>query len=282
MIIALIYVRRMIRRSDGQLVLLRDNWKGVILACIVLSNKVWDDFHMRNLDYCRVFKGLTVDRVNTLERSFLITIDCACNVSPSVYARTHFEIQDMIALLKIEQGKSREKMKNRRFSFTRAKVHPGQLDFRTIEQSIAPLENSPMPLSPYSRCSEISHSSRLPFDGANSLSPTENFPITPQLSVVDWNNVSNETINGNESVKHSDQYRNPLQGIICNVIDAFQAMGCKNIATADVSTVDCEVVDGECSWRQSHRHSRKAFAGRTKGPRVLLRVISWFGKDEEI
>ena len=104
MIIALIYVRRLIKRSKGQLLLLSRNWKGIVLACIILSNKVWDDFHMRNADYCYIFRGLTLQRVNALENLILHSIDYCCNVSPSMYAETHFEIQAMITLTTIEHG----------------------------------------------------------------------------------------------------------------------------------------------------------------------------------
>ena len=122
-IISLIYVRRLIKKSNGQFALLKENWKGVILSCIILSNKVWDDFHMQNLDYCYVFNGLTIERVNSLELQLLLSIDNRCNVSPSVYAQTHFEIQAMITLTNIESGKSKMKKPKNIFSSNFAKVH---------------------------------------------------------------------------------------------------------------------------------------------------------------
>ena len=114
MIISLIYLRRLLKRSEGKLVLIRENWRGIVLACTVLSNKVWDDFHMRNADYCHVFKGLTLQRVNALESLLLSSIDYCCNVSPSVYAQTHFEIQSMITLTTIEH----EKLKRMKSQFS--------------------------------------------------------------------------------------------------------------------------------------------------------------------
>lgn len=118
-IISLIYVRRLIKTSCGKFVLLSENWKGVFLSCVILANKVWDDFHMRNLDYTFVFKGLSIKRVNALESHLLQCLDCRCNVSPSAYAQTHFEIQAMITLMNIEKEKSK---KHRRTNH--AKVHP--------------------------------------------------------------------------------------------------------------------------------------------------------------
>mmetsp|Transcript_26565 Transcript_26565/g.44921 ORF Transcript_26565/g.44921 Transcript_26565/m.44921 type:complete len:571 (+) Transcript_26565:115-1827(+) len=122
-IISLIYVRRLIKKSDGKLVMLQENWKGIILSCIILANKVWDDFHMQNLDYCYVFNGLTIQRVNALEVQLLYSLDNRCNVSPSAYAQTHFEIQAMITMTNIEKGKPKKRIKRFSSNFRSSKVH---------------------------------------------------------------------------------------------------------------------------------------------------------------
>ena len=122
-IISIIYVRRLIKRSAGQLVLLSENWKGIVLSCIVLSNKVWDDFHMKNSHYSRVFNGLTVERINLLEVLLLTSIDYCCNVSPSAYAKVHFEVQSMITMITIENGKLK-RVKNLPHSKSCSRVHP--------------------------------------------------------------------------------------------------------------------------------------------------------------
>lgn len=114
-VISLIYVRRLVKTAKGKLVLLKDNWKGIILSCVVLSNKVWDDFHMTNSDYCHMFKGLTIERVNALESQMFKALDHCCNVSPSLYAQTHFEIQALITSTTIENGRIR-KPKDKLFS----------------------------------------------------------------------------------------------------------------------------------------------------------------------
>ena len=140
-IISLIYVRRLIKKSEGKLVMLQENWKGIILSCIVLANKVWDDFHMQNLDYCYVFNGLTVQRVNALELQLLISLDNRCNVSPSAYAQTHFEIQSMITLANIENEK---KTKKKRFSSKFSKIHAEpELEDETALPNITPDRTTP-------------------------------------------------------------------------------------------------------------------------------------------
>lgn len=143
-IISLIYVRRLIKKSDGKLVMLQENWKGIILSCIILANKVWDDFHMQNLDYCYVFNGLTIQRVNALEIQLLYSLDNRCNVSPSAYAQTHFEIQAMITLNNIEKGKNPKKMKRFSANFRSSKVHAED------QRNVSPSRTPTNPESPHS------------------------------------------------------------------------------------------------------------------------------------
>ena len=119
-VILLIYVRRVISSGEGTFVLLSENWRGIVLACVVISNKVWDDFHMKNEDYCQLFRGLTIDRVNDLELQLFKVLDHRCNVSPSVYAQTHFEIQDLITSMAVEKG--RPKKQKERFQSI-SKIH---------------------------------------------------------------------------------------------------------------------------------------------------------------
>ena len=86
-VVVLVYIKRLLRSSRGQFVLLIQNWEDVFLSCCVLSNKVWDDFHMTNADYCHIVDGLTLKRVNEIEISLLNLIEYRCNVSPNAYAR---------------------------------------------------------------------------------------------------------------------------------------------------------------------------------------------------
>ena len=130
-VIALIYVRRLIKRSEGRLVLTRYNWRAILFICGVVANKVWDDFHLKNSDYCCIFRTLTVSRINNLEAQLLISLENCCNVSPSAYAETHFEIQAMITMFKIKkvnepsycEGRGKKKLFPPKF----AKVHAAEV-----------------------------------------------------------------------------------------------------------------------------------------------------------
>ena len=137
---ALVYVRRLIKCSRGDFFLLKDNWKAVFLTCCVLSNKVWDDFHMRNLDYCYVFKGLSLERMNALERQLLILIDNRCNVSPTAYAQIHSDIQGRIT--SSSEGKSKKENIHKKRLSKASKIHPGTTKSENRNKDVSVVDNT--------------------------------------------------------------------------------------------------------------------------------------------
>ena len=270
MIIALIYIRRIIRRSAGQLVLLNDNWRGIVLSCIVLSNKVWDDFHVKNEDYCFVFKGLTLERVNELEKKLLIVLENTCNVSPSAYARTHFEIQDMITLTKIDQGKpTKQRVKRNKFTFTSsAKVHVTDNTETSGHVEINSGNISPLPLSPFCEiASSRSNSSRLiPRDVPSTL-VTINEPITP--GVGETNDFSAETTISCEQQRSSDS--SIIRRIVLSILNGMERMSCITVANVEL----------ESPTHPPQRSARKAFVGRLSTG-IAESALRWFRKEEKI
>ena len=86
-VVSLVYLRKLLKGLNKRFVLLGDNWEFAFLACCVLSNKMNDDFHMTNADYCVFVCDLTLERLNKLELSLLNTFRYHCNVSPRAYSR---------------------------------------------------------------------------------------------------------------------------------------------------------------------------------------------------
>lgn len=95
-IISLIYITRLVTLSNGSFVLNEDTWRGALLACMLVSSKVWDDFAMFNADYCCIFNGLTLSRVNELELQLLRLLMSDLYVSASQFAITHFKVQELV------------------------------------------------------------------------------------------------------------------------------------------------------------------------------------------
>jgi hypothetical protein len=119
---SIVYIQRLVKMSIGTLYLTPDNWKAITLACMVLGSKVFDDFAMLNGDYCVIFPGLKIQRVNDLELSLLDGLSYELWITRREYAEMHFAIQDMITAGIINQVK---------------------LTASLIQHSIAPVHSTP-------------------------------------------------------------------------------------------------------------------------------------------
>ena len=102
-VVSLIYLTRFMEVSYHKTQLNEYNWRSVVLSCMLIANKMWDDFHVSNVSYCSIFPGLTLERVNQLEIGLLAVLDFNTWVSPSQYAEKHFSIQACIAEDQIKQ-----------------------------------------------------------------------------------------------------------------------------------------------------------------------------------
>jgi ribosomal protein S18 len=104
---SLIYLKRFMEISHPHLQLNEYNWRSIVLASMLTANKMWDDFHVANVAYCSIFPGLTLERVNELERGFLNILEYKTWISPSCYAESHFTVQACIAEDEIKHMKEK-------------------------------------------------------------------------------------------------------------------------------------------------------------------------------
>jgi hypothetical protein len=107
-VVSLIYLTRFMEVSYHKIQLNEYNWRSVVLSCMLIANKMWDDFHVSNVSYCSIFPGLSLERVNQLEIGLLTALNYNTWVSPSRYAENHFSIQACIAEDEIKQMKQNE------------------------------------------------------------------------------------------------------------------------------------------------------------------------------
>ncbi|CAE7775027.1 CCNY, partial [Symbiodinium microadriaticum] len=85
-VLSFLYLERVIRMSHGMFKLDNGNWKGPVLSCMIMANKVWDDFHMSNVDYVFIFPSLTLQRINELELQLLRVLNANLWVGVGEYA----------------------------------------------------------------------------------------------------------------------------------------------------------------------------------------------------
>jgi len=91
-VMAIAYIEK-IRQS--KVYLCSHTWRRVLLGAILLSEKVWEDQTVWNVDYTKSFPEIQVDDLRNLEREFLIKIQFQLTLKPSEYARYYFALSSL-------------------------------------------------------------------------------------------------------------------------------------------------------------------------------------------
>ena len=141
-IMSIIYVERLVKETNGQLIPGPENWKSVLFSCMVLASKVWDDLSMWNVDFSNVcgrgrstaHSSFTLHRINELELALLQCFNFIVRVPASEYAKYYFLIRSM--LLKsgvLDEGAENKKVKQslERLSANHQEVDPSVNSRRT-------------------------------------------------------------------------------------------------------------------------------------------------------
>eukprot|EP00521_Asterionellopsis_glacialis_P009485 CAMPEP_0195288058 /NCGR_PEP_ID=MMETSP0707-20130614/4870_1 /TAXON_ID=33640 /ORGANISM="Asterionellopsis glacialis, Strain CCMP134" /LENGTH=1303 /DNA_ID=CAMNT_0040347877 /DNA_START=24 /DNA_END=3935 /DNA_ORIENTATION=+ len=98
-IMSLIYVERLIKITTGNLRPNVRNWRSILMSCMVLSSKVWDDLSMWNADFTKICPAgmkFTLERINELEIAVLNALHYSVKVPSSEYAKYYFLMRSMI------------------------------------------------------------------------------------------------------------------------------------------------------------------------------------------
>jgi len=110
-IMSLIYVERLIKRTRGSLRPRAANWRSLIFSCMILSSKVWDDLSMWNVDFsqsCPKGVSFPLQRINDLEVNILKALGFQVKVPASEYAKYYFLLRSML----IKSGLGGDEMMN--------------------------------------------------------------------------------------------------------------------------------------------------------------------------
>ena len=99
-IMSLIYVERLIKKTSGQLRPKATNWRSLLFSCMILSSKVWDDLSMWNADFSQSCPpggvNFSLQRINQLELAILNTLKFNVKVPASEYAKYYFLLRSML------------------------------------------------------------------------------------------------------------------------------------------------------------------------------------------
>ncbi|KAG7346634.1 WW domain containing protein [Nitzschia inconspicua] len=98
-IMSLIYVERLIKKTTGRLRPRAGNWRSLLFSCMILSSKVWDDLSMWNVDFsqsCPPGVSFSLKRINELELAVLNALSFKVKVPASEYAKYYFLLRSML------------------------------------------------------------------------------------------------------------------------------------------------------------------------------------------
>jgi len=99
---SLLYCERLMTETKGVVQPDVRNWRSILLSCLTLASKVWDDCSMWPIDFsCVCQKGpislrsYSLHRINKLEVAFLKMIGFNAHISASEYTRCYFYLQEL-------------------------------------------------------------------------------------------------------------------------------------------------------------------------------------------
>ncbi|KAG5179306.1 hypothetical protein JKP88DRAFT_349989 [Tribonema minus] len=92
-IISLVYINRII--STAQLPLHSANWRPLVLASLILAQKVWDDKSLATSTFAKIIPAYSKGQIFAFERRFLELLQYQAVVTQSLYARYYFELRDL-------------------------------------------------------------------------------------------------------------------------------------------------------------------------------------------
>ena len=102
---ALIYMKRLSVKTNGQLRLCSANWRSLVATALMLSSKVWDDVSMINSDFVNIYPTTrNLSQVNMLEKIALLTLSYDVNVQHWEYDSYAVNFQPPFPLPHIVEG----------------------------------------------------------------------------------------------------------------------------------------------------------------------------------
>ncbi|KAG8461488.1 hypothetical protein KFE25_001092 [Diacronema lutheri] len=100
-VIALIYIERLLNNTAVKV--LSSTWRPIVLAAIIVAQKVFDDNCLTNADFSAFCPMFSLREINHLENRFLELLQYNVSVSASTYAALYFHVQTLCQHAATEQ-----------------------------------------------------------------------------------------------------------------------------------------------------------------------------------
>lgn len=92
-IVCLVYLEKLLLTTG--ILLNKWNWRRLVLICLCLASKIWDDDSLENVHFPKVMSDVTNYEINKLEQLFLEFIDYKLVIKGAEYAKYYFILRSM-------------------------------------------------------------------------------------------------------------------------------------------------------------------------------------------
>lgn len=92
-IVCLVYLEKLLLTTG--ILLNKWNWRRLVLICLCLASKIWDDDSLENVHFPKVMSDVTNFEINKLEQLFLEFIDYKLVIKGAEYAKYYFILRSM-------------------------------------------------------------------------------------------------------------------------------------------------------------------------------------------
>ena len=103
-IVCLVYLEKLLLTTG--ILLNKYNWRRIVLICLCLASKIWDDDSLENVHFPKVMSDVTNFEINKLEQLFLEFIDYKLVIKGAEYAKYYFILRSMAEAIHKEQSAS--------------------------------------------------------------------------------------------------------------------------------------------------------------------------------
>lgn len=101
-IVCLVYLEKLLLTTG--ILVNKWNWRRIVLICMCLASKIWDDDSLENVHFPKVMSDVTNYEINKLEQLFLEFIDYKLVIKGSEYAKYYFILRSMADDISKEQA----------------------------------------------------------------------------------------------------------------------------------------------------------------------------------
>ena len=108
------------------------NWQRLLLCCLCLGSKIWDDDSLENQHFPKVMPNCTNNEINRLEQAYLEFVDFKLMIRGAEYAKYYFIMRTLADEIQKESGEQLGDFENEKRNKKSKKEEWGQFPLQKL------------------------------------------------------------------------------------------------------------------------------------------------------